>query len=393
MAILWSRAPQCLLFSHAPFNSPEFRTFADGADTRLPAPEQHIKDGLNRVPEDYQLAVRSILLEDVAKNEEFRTQVLATLKSLPTVSSSSSSQPTPASLNNPRGFVPPSLRQPLPLTTSSHGAHTTSPSGPQVAPFITPLPPWATPAAAPAPVASSPTLPPPSFPFLSPTDTGSSTQSLLGSAANGSRIAPSIPASGAAAPALRDVTSLPFPLILHVPEAPRLVPQVPVELPSVIAPQAVLPVPDDPMDGQWARLTASFSAQKLDKYTRKNRWLRHTGVLIPDYKFPTSGSVRDCWQEWSVGLHGDFSLRELDAYFGSAWRKNDGKKKTPYGKRKVVAEFIEKLVNQCPNWTPELALRFIESQYPKFTARTFHDWTQKPPQHAEVLQHDMTWTP
>jgi len=85
------------------------------------------------------------------------------------------------------------------------------------------------------------------------------------------------------------------------------------------------------------------------------------------------------WTEWSEGLEGHLSVRELNEGWGAKWKRNVAGQKTEAAWRKKVVELVEKLVAKHL-WDTALALRFLCDRYapPKFaTSHAFCDYLQK----------------
>ena len=62
--------------------------------------------------------------------------------------------------------------------------------------------------------------------------------------------------------------------------------------------------------------------------------------------------------------------------WGAKWKRNISGVKTEAGRRKKVVDLIEKLAAK-PNWTTNLALRFIRDRYDgKYTPHGFCDYLQ-----------------
>ena len=69
------------------------------------------------------------------------------------------------------------------------------------------------------------------------------------------------------------------------------------------------------------------------------------------------------WEEWTNGLDGHLSVRQLNDGWDARWRRNNLGQKTEAGRRKKVVELIEALAKK-PNWNTQLALRFLKEKYP-----------------------------
>lgn len=97
---------------------------------------------------------------------------------------------------------------------------------------------------------------------------------------------------------------------------------------------------------------------------------------LPHYQFPKVTRIVDIWEEWSSGLDGHLSIRQLDEDFGARWRRNKGTLKTEYGRRKKIVSLVQWLVANRPRWDTALALCFLDARYQTqySTARRFSNY-------------------
>lgn len=429
VAILAHRAPQSLIFNYAPFNSAEFRAFADGADARLQEVEERVRTGMQHLPEDYQASMRALFLEEAARNAEararnteFQAAIIALLQPAHPVPGL---QSVPQDMRNLFAASHSDLMR-VPAVEAQTAAHAPSqPLPPHLAgfqPYASPLPALST-TLQPGNVAISPTgprtsrAPPYALEQLPRSDSQASgslvmtnpvpttlfplgdspvSQTLLlptgipvaiSHAVGGTAIAqPATVTTGRAQSSGSQPVLGPMPFTtaqhaLPLPAAIRHVPAAALLNARALSPGLVPLMAGDILDPQWDKLVAAFGEANLLRY----QWKRHNKVLIPEISLADSGTARETWAEWTVGVHGGFSIQQLDAWFGSAWKQNEGKLKTPYTKRKGVAELIDAIAKQRANWTPELALRFIEHDYAGYTAGTLYSKIITKPEKRKAL--------
>ncbi|GBE83165.1 hypothetical protein SCP_0502120 [Sparassis crispa] len=81
-------------------------------------------------------------------------------------------------------------------------------------------------------------------------------------------------------------------------------------------------------------------------------------------------------QEWTDGLGGHISVRELTEKWGNCWRLNDAGLKTEGGHRKKIIDLITELL-QKPRWSIQLVLRFFNEKYGHYRVRSFADYLTK----------------
>lgn len=119
---------------------------------------------------------------------------------------------------------------------------------------------------------------------------------------------------------------------------------------------------------KWNELTARFG----DIRVQKHQWEWVHGEFIPFYVYQPIEKFTDYWVEWTEGVKGFLSTRELTEVWGAKWRRNNGGQRTECGRRKKVTDLISALSTR-PNWDVNLALRFLSQKY-HFTPRKFSDW-------------------
>ncbi|KAF4609994.1 hypothetical protein D9613_010503 [Agrocybe pediades] len=85
---------------------------------------------------------------------------------------------------------------------------------------------------------------------------------------------------------------------------------------------------------------------------------------LPFYTFNTAiKTIEDVWKEWSEGLDGCISVQQLNNRWAARWRRQNEGQKTEAARRKVITTLVTDLAKK-PNWTADLALRFLNERYP-----------------------------
>jgi len=93
--------------------------------------------------------------------------------------------------------------------------------------------------------------------------------------------------------------------------------------------------------------------------------------------------------EWTEGIGGFLSMRELTEGWSAKWRRNNGGQRTECGRRKKVIDLVNTLAAK-PNWDIRLALRFLTEKYElKYAPRKFCDWL-KPETVQSILVASVT---
>ncbi|KAL1710337.1 hypothetical protein EV121DRAFT_266619 [Schizophyllum commune] len=128
-------------------------------------------------------------------------------------------------------------------------------------------------------------------------------------------------------------------------------------------------------------------------------WIQSTTAApsrwVPTYRFARTRSILDAtgctserpvtvddiWEEHIVGLDGHLSISQLNAEWGSEWRRGNNSEKSEATRRGRIVELVTKL-SQRPNWNSKLALKFLAQRYPighpPFrTLRQFVEYIQK----------------
>ena len=136
--------------------------------------------------------------------------------------------------------------------------------------------------------------------------------------------------------------------------------------------QSLAPSEVDIKAQKWALMVEKYGDARL----RKHLWDFVDNEYLPHYNFHPLVRIADIWAEWTDGIDGYMSVRQLDEGWGARWRRNVGAKKTEYGRRKKIVDLVVWLVANKPRWDTDLALRFLTEQFqPRFkTARSFSDY-------------------
>jgi hypothetical protein len=121
-----------------------------------------------------------------------------------------------------------------------------------------------------------------------------------------------------------------------------------------------------------AALESKFSPDRLCRH--QFEWIRSSSENRGDEWLPiyvywkpsrknTSPSIEEIWKEWMFGMDGCLSVRELMAGWDARWRRNNAGAKSEATRRKKVITLVDTL-SEKPNWSNELALRFLKDRYP-----------------------------
>ena len=100
----------------------------------------------------------------------------------------------------------------------------------------------------------------------------------------------------------------------------------------------------------------------MSSENREDEWLPEYTYWKPPHK-NQSASVEDIWKEWVFGMDGRLSVRELMAGWEAQWQRNNAVAKSEATWCKKVITLIETL-SAKPNWSNDLALRFLKDRYP-----------------------------
>ncbi|KAF7369757.1 hypothetical protein MVEN_00307500 [Mycena venus] len=157
--------------------------------------------------------------------------------------------------------------------------------------------------------------------------------------------------------------------------APALPIPPPIRLPaSAPPPVGASLTPSETQTAAWQRMAEKYSDSRL----RRHQWEWITSgpkanTYMPYYQYQPLSKVTDIWTEYTDGLNGHLSTRDLDeGWSRPSWRRKVHTLKTEACRRKKVVDLINKL-REKRNWTVDLALRFVEECH-----ETGHDEDGKP---------------
>lgn len=121
---------------------------------------------------------------------------------------------------------------------------------------------------------------------------------------------------------------------------------------------------------KWKALTTKYGEARVYRHT----WDWDQGDFLPVYVYQPANQLTDYWTEWTEGIGGYLSTRELTEGWGAKWRRNNGGMRTECGRRKRVTDLVIALAAR-PNWDVRLALRFLKEKYEvSYSPRKFSDW-------------------
>ncbi|KAF8476455.1 hypothetical protein DFH94DRAFT_732355, partial [Russula ochroleuca] len=83
----------------------------------------------------------------------------------------------------------------------------------------------------------------------------------------------------------------------------------------------------------WNTLVAKYGEQRLRHHST---WSWEHQEFLPFYAFQPVNSICEIWEEWSRGINGFLSTRELEEGWSARWRRNNSGLKTENGRRKKV---------------------------------------------------------
>ncbi|KAN0141920.1 hypothetical protein V8E53_000382 [Lactarius tabidus] len=121
---------------------------------------------------------------------------------------------------------------------------------------------------------------------------------------------------------------------------------------------------------KWNSLTMKYGEVCVYRHT----WDWVQGDFLPVYLYQSADQLTDYWTEWTEGIGGYLSTRELTEGLGAKWQQNNGGQQTECGRRKRVIDLVIALSDK-PNWDVCLALRFLKEKYEGlYSPRKFCDW-------------------
>ncbi|KAK7043502.1 hypothetical protein R3P38DRAFT_3259576 [Favolaschia claudopus] len=417
-AVLYVRHPTAPIFQYPPFNSSSFRTFAMQSTAAIAKAEKEVALALEKLPHHIANTFTSAMarlsidqeLERQA-NEKYQQELKSHLLQLQELIEHAGDQPkkkrktsghpvTPPvvaapPLAIPRSVVYPTLigdPPPLPTNVAISGAC------PVYVPPVEPVPnnidfifdfDFSQLNDTIEPIADASAVP-----IFHPDQLSAiqSLQKLLPSTAvsvppsTAPSIAPPAPPNPRRPDATATATTIPAP-------APAPPPAASLTETTSVTSENVPLATSEAQIAAWQALAHRFGDARL----RAHQWEWLTSgpkpnSYLPYYSYQPVPKISDIWTEWTTGLNGFLSTRELEETFTRpSWRRDVGSVKTERSRRKLVVDLITKL-SEKPNWNVELALRFIRDRFelgrdplgkPLFkTVRAFCDYLGKKPKTA-----------
>lgn len=120
----------------------------------------------------------------------------------------------------------------------------------------------------------------------------------------------------------------------------------------------------------WRVLAARHGDERLRKHTWT--WIPETECWLPFYEYKHAVKITDIWVEYADGLDGHLSVRELNEGWGAKWKGNVKALKSEATRRNKIVDLVQRLAKK-PNWSIQLALRFLGERYKHLTPRAFAD--------------------
>jgi hypothetical protein len=96
---------------------------------------------------------------------------------------------------------------------------------------------------------------------------------------------------------------------------------------------------------KWNFLTMKYGEVSVYRHT----WDWVQGDFLPVYLYQSADQLTDYWTEWTEGIGGYLSTRELTEGWGAKWWRNNGGQRTECGRRKRVIDLVTAL-SARPNW-------------------------------------------
>jgi hypothetical protein len=158
------------------------------------------------------------------------------------------------------------------------------------------------------------------------------------------------------------MTETDIPAISNVAPAPSVMmaPNLPLpkfkSMPPLLSPN---PHITSLQHANWDNFVARYGEQRLRHHPM---WAWEGQQFLPRYTFQPVNTICEILEEWSIGLNGFLSTRELEEGWGAKWRRNNSGLKTENGRRKKVVQLVNEL-SQKQGWTVVLALRFLRDRY------------------------------
>lgn len=365
-AVLFSAHPGLALFKYAPFNLPAFHQFARTAPAQIEQAEQEARAALRHLPQNLVTSMQGILVdlkmhqreveqrqrEAEQRHEEHLTEIREALREQNTKGKGKSKQ------RSATPTVPLPLSRPAPTPSESLRVRATSVA-------MSP-PPALSLLEATLPTVPSLSVPSPTFRSYPGTGTtihisGASHTFHISSTSPVPNSRSMSPTSSNLAPSQNRGTTSP---LFQVP-APLT---VTTRVSSPIAAHSH-PTDRELQQAKWGELTAKYHPERLVKHD----WEWRDGKWLPYYQYQPVKTIADVWEEWTIGLGGYLSVRELNEGWGPSWRRNNNAAKTEKGRRMKIVALVEQLAGKH-RWDVHLALRFLKDRYGDMSPRKFSDF-------------------
>ncbi|KAJ3925464.1 MAG: hypothetical protein NXY57DRAFT_63592 [Lentinula lateritia] len=92
-------------------------------------------------------------------------------------------------------------------------------------------------------------------------------------------------------------------------------------------------------------------------------WNQERQEHIPSYQYQKPSTLREYWDELTIGLNGYISVQELNNRWEARWRRNISGLKTDKCRYDRVEQLIVQLKSR-DNWTMDLVWRFLDNRFP-----------------------------
>ncbi|KAK7008468.1 hypothetical protein R3P38DRAFT_3210716 [Favolaschia claudopus] len=428
-AVLYTRHPSAAIFQYPPFNSSTFRSFAAQSASAIAKAEKDVALALESLPQNiantFTAAMSRLAIDQEIErqaNQTYQDDLKSQLTVLQDLIEHNGSRTKKKRKTDGYSVSPPALPTPPPTISRSLVYPTPASSSPPLPAVLNPASHELVPDTTSLSLEhfdfdfsyfdnTVDTHPNPSpYPIFHP-DQLSAIQSLQGLLPLASPSEP-LPiftaATTIALPAITQPSADPS-VLLNTPKA------VSASHPAASTPPArPLPVSSSitvPISGAAGPSQASSEAQVAawqalvqkfgDTRLRNHQWEWLTAgpkpnSYLPYYTYQPVSKISDIWVEWTTGLNGFLSTRELEEAFSRpSWRRDVGSVKTERSRRKLVVDLITNL-SEKRNWNIDLALRFIRDRYelaqdasgkPVFrTVRAFCDFLGKKPKNAGEMK-------
>jgi hypothetical protein len=316
-AILSCRYPGCQLWNYPPFNTDHFRSYASASEELLAIAEREGEARLNRLPDAVATSFRGIITSQAVEQRRDR----------------SLNEQSFQRLENHMGALT------MALTTIGSKSKRKKALEVFQAFALTPV------------LATPPPQPSQTVPSLSPSSAIESDPSIL----HQPHITVSLPSS---LPSSSDI---------------------PLSILPLIGRSFVLSIDPHERTIQIKEIEGLMSRYPVEKLLRHRfLWIKEasrTDEWRPEYTFAKVNSIDDVWREYTEGIDGQFSVRELEERWAARWKRNVHALKTEHARRRAVLKLVTALAGKT-NWNTDLALRFLRKNYPISSTSTYRTLRQ-----------------